>query len=308
MCNATDGRKDGICGKRPGGNAKAPNRPPGRGAAFCMKAVSRDRSKVSVRSRNLEGYWLGSAGAVATTLLWCVALALMLSGCSAGNSARGDVASSGKPATAGADNCLPAAYAMPSADPNEYRIQPGDQLAINFYLSPEFDDQVSVGPDGMLTLRLVGQVKAGGLTPAQVAQEIDKAYATELRAPDAVVEVKNMPARQVYVEGQVNHPGAFPLLSGTTALQAIAEAGGFTDDATDSNVVLIRRDACGNAQGSRLDLASAINHPGDGENAMLMPYDVLVVPRSHIANMDLFMKQYVQGLLPIPPYLAIPIP
>ena len=246
-------------------------------------------------------------GASVAVLVCAVLFALMLSGCSSGAPARGDVAT-GRPASVGTEPCLPVAYAAPSTNPNEYRIQPGDQLGISFYLSPEFDDQVSVGPDGMITLKLVGQLKAAGLTPPELSQEIDKAYSTELRAPDVVVDVKNMPARQVYVEGQVNHPGAFPLLGGMTALQAIAEAGGFTDTATDSSIVLIRRDACGNVQGERLDLASAVDHPGQGEDAMLVPYDVLVVPRSRIANVDLFVKQYIQGLLPIPPYLAVPIP
>lgn len=248
-----------------------------------------------------------AASGVLVAVFVCGALsALMLSGCSAGAGARGDVAG-GQPSTAGTQPCLPAVYARGATNPSEYRIQPGDQLAINFYLSPEFDDQVSVNPDGTITLRLVGQLKAAGLTAPQLARQIDNAYSSQLRSPDAVVRVKNMPSRQVYVEGQVKHPGAFPLLNGMTALQAIAEAGGFTDSATDSSVVLIRRDVCGNAQGSRLDLAAAIDHPGDGENAGLMPYDVLVVPRSHIANVDLFVEQYIRGLLPIKPYMGLPL-
>jgi protein involved in polysaccharide export with SLBB domain len=90
-----------------------------------------------------------------------------------------------------------------------------------------------------------------------------------------------------------------------TALQALADAGGLTPEAADDDVVLIRRDACGRPTGERLDLASAADNPGKGEDAALMPYDVLVVPRSRIANMDLFVKQYIRDLLPVQPYLSM---
>jgi protein involved in polysaccharide export with SLBB domain len=194
-----------------------------------------------------------------------------------------------------------------SPDQNTYRIQQGDDLAINFYLSPEFDDETTVSPDGNIHMRLVGSLAAAGMTPAELAQEIDKAYAGELRTPDAVVQVKTMPSRQVYVEGQVTHPGAFPLEPGMTALQAVADAGGVTQDAGDKGAVLIRRDACGRPAGQELDLASAAKHPEGGDDVMLMPYDVLVIPRSKIANMDLFVQQYIRGLLPIQPSPTIPI-
>jgi protein involved in polysaccharide export with SLBB domain len=178
-------------------------------------------------------------------------------------------------------------------------------LAINFYLNPEFNDEVPVSPDGHITLRLIGAVPAAGLTPPQLAANLDKAYLTELRSPDTAVIVKNMPGRQVYVQGQVNHPGAFPLEPGMTALQALADAGGVTSDAANNSVLLIRRDACGRPSGERLDLASAVDNPDKGEDAALMPYDVLVVPRSTIANMDLFVQQYIRGLLPIEPYVSL---
>ncbi len=117
-----------------------------------------------------------------------------------------------------------------------------------------------------------------------------------------------MPSRQVFVEGQVNHPGSFALQPGMTAMQAIANAGGQTDEAELSNVVLIRRDACGRADGSKIDLVSASATPDKGEDVMLMPHDTIVVPRSRIANMDLWVKQYIRDLMPVQPYLAPSIP
>jgi polysaccharide biosynthesis/export protein len=230
--------------------------------------------------------------------------ALVIAGCAA-SASRGDVKNGSQASNMSPEQCLSAGAIQASNDPQNYHIQPGDQLAINFYLNPEFNDEVPVSPDGHITLRLIGSVPAAGLTPSQLAAQLDKAYLSELRSPDAAVIVKNMPGRQVYVQGQVNHPGAFPLEPGMTALQALADAGGVTSDAADDSVVLIRRDACGRPTGERLDLASAVDNPSKGEDAALMPYDVLVVPRSRIANMDLFVQQYIRGLLPVEPYFSL---
>ena len=194
------------------------------------------------------------------------------------------------------------------SDPNgNYLIQPGDQLSVEFYLNPEFNDETIVRPDGMITLRVVGDIKAWGFTPAQLSQRLNQSYQSELRSPDAVVHVKNMPSRQIYVQGQVNKPGSFPLENGMTVVEAVGEAGGLTDQASD-DAVLIRRDLCGEPTGIRIRLAQAMDHPEGNQDAALMPQDVIIVPRSGIANVDLFVKQYIQGLLPIPPYFSFPGP
>ena len=206
------------------------------------------------------------------------------------------------------EECMAGAEIQQASAPTSeegYIIQPGDQLDIQFYLSPEFNDEVTVRPDGKVSLRLVGDEQAAGLTPTQLASELDRAYLSELRSPDASVHVKNMPSREVFVEGQVTKPGGFPLESGMTALQAVSEAGGLTDDAA-TNVVLIRRDACGQPHGIKVNLASARGKTNKGEDVALMPRDILIVPRSKIADVDLFVKQYMTGLLPIPPYLTLP--
>jgi polysaccharide export outer membrane protein len=184
-----------------------------------------------------------------------------------------------------------------------YVIQSGDQLALDFYLNPEFNDDVTVRPDGKVTLRLIGDVQAAGLTPEQFAQVLDKSYQSELRNPDAAVHVKNMPSRQVYVQGQVSKPGAFVLEPGMTALQVISAAGGLTDQAS-NDAVLIRRDTCGQPYGVKIDLASAKGTTGSAQDVALAPRDIVVVPRSGIASVDLFVKQYIQGLLPFPPYMS----
>jgi polysaccharide export outer membrane protein len=237
---------------------------------------------------------------------------ITLLGCSEGTDENSDVRAANRatsrlsPEQCAAGAQIDEAAAMSGPD-GSYLIQPGDQLAVEFYLNPEFNDEVTVRPDGKITLRAIGDVKAWGQTPAQLADDLDKAYQSELRSPDAVVHVKNMPSREVYVQGQVSKPGAFPLEAGMTAVQAVSEAGGLTEEAGGS-AVLIRRDYCGQPTGIRVKLGTAMDHPERSQDVALMPRDVIVVPRSTIANMDLFVKQYVQGLLPIPPYMSFPGP
>lgn len=251
-------------------------------------------------------------------LLIAALCTLLAMGCSSGKE-HGDVPNGVDSGGGGmgmtAEQCMDNKAAFENAslsstgpDSSGYRIQAGDQLAIDFYLNSEFNDNVSVQPDGRIVMRMVGPMQAAGMTPGQLANQINEAYSKELKNPGATVHVQNMPSRQVYVEGQVSHPGSFVLQPGMTALQAVADAGGLTDQAKPSDVVLIRRDACGRAEGSRIDLASASDDPTNNEDVLLMPHDTLIVPRSRIANMDLFVQQYIRGLLPVQPYLTPPMP
>jgi protein involved in polysaccharide export with SLBB domain len=197
-----------------------------------------------------------------------------------------------------------------AADRSDYRIRAGDDLDISFYLSPEFNQDVVVRPDGKITLHLVGDLPARGMNPQQLADEVDQAYLSELRPPSATVLVKNSPSRVVYVEGEVTHPGAVQLYPQLTALEAIAQSGGMTDAAGPNNVILARRDSCGEVYLQRLDLAQALKGKNSNEDVALLPSDLLIVPRSGIANLNLVVKQYIKDVLPIEPYMsaAFPVP
>ncbi len=246
--------------------------------------------------------------AVAALVVLCA-----VAGCSANRaSERGDSAGSGSGTLSPTECSANQMIEQAAAQPQSYRIQPGDDLLVNFYLDPEFNEDVVVRPDGQITLQLVGSVQAAGLTPDQLAQNLEQAYSRELRSPTITVHVKSMPGRRIYVAGQVPHPGSFALQPGMTALQAVADAGGFTDNSDRASVILIRRDACGQAAGERLDLAKAITDPDHNgeEDAHLAPLDIVYVPSSTIAHVDLFVKQYIQGLLPVQPepYIALPAP
>lgn len=234
-------------------------------------------------------------------LVFCVAI---LAGCATA-AGGGDVL--GKAAAQQAP-CVPAEMVnLNEMDTKNYVIKAGDELHLGFYLSSEFDRDVTVRPDGKISLELVGDVRASGLTPQELASRLDQAYLRELRNPGVTVHVKSSPSRRIYVQGQVAHAGAVALQPGMTALQAIAEAGGVTETSAADSTVLIRRDACGVPQGIIVDLGSADGGAKKVDDVALLPADILVVPRSHIANVNLFVKQYIQGLLPIQPYAPLPL-
>ena len=187
-----------------------------------------------------------------------------------------------------------------------YRIQPGDQLDISFYLSPEFDQDVTVRPDGNISMPVVGNVRVQGQTPGQLEKNLNQMYSTELKEPKTTVRIDKSPGQVVYVEGQVSKPGAVPLQPGMTAMQAIAASGGLNDNAGPGKVVLIRRDACGTAHGQNLKLDKVLDQKSNEEDVALLPSDVVLVPRSGIAQFDLDVKQYVRDAMPVEVYAAPP--
>jgi polysaccharide export outer membrane protein len=238
--------------------------------------------------------------------LGIVLAAVWIAGCAATNAEHGDQISNAS-ASGRKDVCPPAAMlAAQEAEKGVYVIRPGDELQLDFYLNPEFNRAVTVRQDGDISLDLVGTIPAAGLTPEQLADKLNQAYLHELRNPGAVVHIKNSPSWRVYVQGQVAHAGVFPLQPGETAMQAIAQAGGVTEDAGPADAVLIRRDACGNAHGQKIDMRGA-DSGKKIDDVALMPADILVIPRSPIANVDLFVKHYVKDLIPVDTYMPLPL-
>jgi protein involved in polysaccharide export with SLBB domain len=220
-------------------------------------------------------------------------------GCAANNPEESDMKG---PATAAVSPVCDVTAAVD--EPRAYRIQPNDQLDVSFYLSPELHQNLTVRPDGDISIPIAGNVHAQGLTPGQLEKSLDQLYSLELRDPKSTVRIDKSPWQVVYVEGQVSKPGAVPLQPGMTALQAIAASGGLTDAAGASKVVLIRRDACGNPHGEQLKLDKVLDQKNNEEDVALLPADIVVVPRSGIAQFDLNIKQYVRDAMPLETVIA----
>ena len=185
-----------------------------------------------------------------------------------------------------------------------YRLQIGDEMDVSFYKTPELNTHVKIRPDGNVTLPFIGDVHALDIEPAELAGVLEQRYVGELRAPRITVNVTQFGGQRVYVGGEVGQPGMLQVTGPVTALQAIQQAGGFRETASLSSVVLIRRSG-GHAQGSEVDLSDVVSGDDPDLDPLLQAYDIVFVPRSRIADVDVFVDQYVRKLMPMNPSFGI---
>lgn len=186
----------------------------------------------------------------------------------------------------------------PASTDQPYVLQAGDLLAIKFYRSPEFNEEVTIRPDGKISLQVVGDVQASGLTPAQLTRDLERRYEKELAYPDVTVIVKNFAGQRIYVGGEVGTAGMQQLQAQTSIYQAIQQAGGFLISAKRNQVVLIRRGPDGRPRGETLDLLRVENGTDPQQDVLLRPYDIVFVPRSAIAEVNKFVELVVNRNLP----------
>ena len=183
--------------------------------------------------------------------------------------------------------------------PVEYKIQPGDQLDVKFFYNPELNEQITVRPDGRISMQLVKEIMAAGMTPAQLTDLLTAKYGKELQQPELTVIVRSFNAQRIYVDGEVNKPGLVQLVDPTTVLQSISQAGGLKDTARTDEVILIRRSANNKFTATMLNLEKALDGTDTKQDIVLMPLDIIYVPRSHIANVNLWIDLYVRKNLPV---------
>ncbi len=153
--------------------------------------------------------------------------------------------------------------------PPEVVLSPGDVIDVKFRFTPELDYQQTIRPDGKITLQMVDEVTAAGLTPEGLDNHLTQLFSTKLKSPEITVIVVSLSKPLVYLTGQVKRPDAYNLDAGTTVLKAIAMAGGFTELASQGKVKIIRT-----ANGKEQVLENVSLHE------KLMPEDVMVVPES----------------------------
>ena len=187
--------------------------------------------------------------------------------------------------------------AMVPQDPPEYLIQAGDHLDIKFFYNPELNETVFVRPDGKISLQLVHEVQAAGVTPSQLDKNLTQEYARELQKPEVTVIVKSFSGQRVYVGGEVNTQGLVNLTAGMTALQAVINAGGFKETAKPEGAIVIRKGADNQPIPLRVDLKKVIYEAGAAADVRLQPYDIVYVPKTWIAEANKFVKQYIEDLL-----------
>ncbi|WP_295396278.1 polysaccharide biosynthesis/export family protein [uncultured Thiodictyon sp.] len=181
-----------------------------------------------------------------------------------------------------------------------YRFMPGDELDVKLVYNPEFSDRVIVAPDGTIELTLIGSARALDRSVPELANELQERYARELRRPELSVIPRQFGSELVYVGGEVQRPGVFKLVHRMGVLEGIIEAGGFLDTARTDQVVLIRRTSDNRPMLKVVNVRDIIEGRvrTDDNDIPLHRFDVVFVPKSSVAEVDVWIDQYITRILP----------
>jgi polysaccharide biosynthesis/export protein len=179
-----------------------------------------------------------------------------------------------KPADPAAATPAPAAVAVTTAD--SYVIGPSDVLAITVWKEPTLSGSILVRPDGMISLALLGDIQASGMTPLQLSDQITTKLRKYIQDPNVSVVINQIHSKVVYLLGEVVKRGPVEMTPGMTLLEAIASAGGLTDFANQRKLYILRSDS-GTQQRIPVNYKQALK-TGGALNLVLRPGDTIVVP------------------------------
>jgi polysaccharide biosynthesis/export protein len=157
----------------------------------------------------------------------------------------------------------------------DYTIGPGDILLISVWQEPQFSQSVVVRPDGKISLPLVPDIPLTGLTPHQAEETVTQKLLGLVKHPRVSLIVQEIHSRLVYITGEVQHPGAYPMISSMNVIQLIAHAGGPTEFAKKKAVYVLHPD---NRERTRVDYQKVLQGQHLEENVQLIPGDTVVVP------------------------------
>jgi protein involved in polysaccharide export with SLBB domain len=180
-----------------------------------------------------------------------------------------------------------------------YRIEPGDALQVRYTFHPEMNQEVLVRPDGKAALTLVGELSVADLKTSELEKKLVELTSHRLKDPEVVVTVTKFSEKHVYIGGEVGRPGMIPYRKGLTPLQAVIAAGGFNDTARGDSVILVRIGGPDNETvlSRKLNLLEETTR-GMSAKLYLAPHDVLYIPKTRIAEADLWVRQHISDLLP----------
>jgi polysaccharide biosynthesis/export protein len=177
-----------------------------------------------------------------------------------------------------------------------YQLHSADVLELTFPFTPEFNQTVTVQPDGYISLRGVDSIPVQGQTLPQVSDSLRKAYGKILHEPVVDVELKDFQKPYFIVGGEVGHPGKYDLRGETTTTEAVAIAGGLKDSAKNSQLLLFHRAPDGWLQARKLNMKKMLKHANLDEDAYLQPGDFLYVPRNSMSKFSRFIPTSSLGM------------
>lgn len=194
---------------------------------------------------------------------------------------------------------LPPAPSVPPA-PSAYRVQVGDVLGVRLYLAPELDEDVTVRPDGRIGTTLAQSVPAAGRLPEEIAADLKRIYAAELKTPELTVEVKTPSPARIFVAGEVVFPGEYDSTGAPlTLLQAVAKAGGLRPTGDQGHVFIIRHGPGDKAIILGAAYRDVIAARTPAADVTLAPFDIVYVPKSGISQVYIWFNQHFQQFVPV---------
>ncbi|MEN6438147.1 MAG: polysaccharide biosynthesis/export family protein [Syntrophobacter sp.] len=177
----------------------------------------------------------------------------------------------------------------------DYRLHVGDKLTVKLFYNPDLNQEVVVRPDGKISLLLVQEINVIGMTPSELTTALTEKYSKHLNEPEVAVIVNSFAGNKVYVGGEVAQPGTKELVGPTTVLNAVAMSGGFKETARTNEVIVLRRGPDQQPFLITLDSEKAMKGIDTKQDIFLQPYDMVLVPRSNIADVNLWVNQYIRG-------------
>ena len=170
-----------------------------------------------------------------------------------------------------------------------YLLRPSDVIQLAFPITPEFDQTISVQPDGFISLRGVGDLHIAGKSLPELSEALHKLYGNFLNDPIINIEMKDFEKPYFTAGGEFGKPGKYELRGDTTVAEAVAIAGGFTEKAKHSEVLVFRRVPGGWEAAKRLDVKQMMVKGDLGEDVHLRPGDLIYVPKNKLSKIKDFI-------------------
>ncbi len=182
-----------------------------------------------------------------------------------------------------------------------YVIRPGDELEIVHVVDTDYNATVTVGPDGNITVPGVPEsIPAAGRDTHQLAEQLGALYQKySVRQPHFSVILRRLGSQQVFIGGEVQHPGYLELPGGERRImQVLMAAGGLLPTARASEVIVVRDSASGKRMIFTIDVKKIISGQDLSQDIAIHSLDTIYVPRTHIASLDVWVDEYIRKLLP----------
>jgi polysaccharide export outer membrane protein len=193
------------------------------------------------------------------------------------------------PPAAGSENALPDPSGYELWRSGRYRLTPSDVLELNFPYVPEFNQVVTVQPDGYISLRAAGDLRVQSRTLPELRQLLNDAYAPILKEPVFTIVLKEFEKPYFIAAGELKQPGKFELRGVMTVTQAIALAGGITTTGKQSQVILFRRYSTDLLEVKQIDVGKMMASRDLSEDYVLRPGDTVFVPKSLMSQIRPFI-------------------